>query len=176
MMKQVKKREALTFQLICVHRVPVPWDPHICFCSSRRCELMQGCYNPWVSSEKNSDMTKDLQVKTGQKISSMQELVDSRGTLVPGGISTESDGMEWYSTAVSHKWPSVRRKRRSLPVCPRPWLLWLMSFTEPTCNIPKYKQQHPSWFLPLVKETEWVSSLSENISLFFISSFCGGFS
>ncbi len=113
-------------------------------------------------------MTKDLQVKTGQKISSMQELVDSMGTLVPGGISTESDGMGWYSTAVSHKWPSVRRKRRSLPVCPRLWLLWLMSFTEPTCNIPKYKQQHSSWFLPLVKETEWVSSLSENISLFFI--------
>jgi hypothetical protein len=38
-------------------------------------------------------MTKDLQVKTGQKKKQHQELVDSRGTLVPGGISTESDGM-----------------------------------------------------------------------------------
>jgi hypothetical protein len=38
-------------------------------------------------------MTKDVQIKLGQKNNSVQELVNNMATLVLGGISIDGDGM-----------------------------------------------------------------------------------
>jgi hypothetical protein len=134
--------------------VPLPWDAHICLCGSQRCELMQGCYLILKFFFKKNQTWQIFPSQNKIEKNSTQEMVDNKGTLMPRGISKESDGMGWYLTIVNHKWPLMRHKHKSLHVCLRLWLLWLVSFIKPICNIPQYKQEHSNSFLPLVKEIE----------------------